>query len=56
MTPSWRDEPPRSEQIQRIFQIDFFPDAQLVFRLRQIMEQKFQNQSAAEAAALDLEM
>ena len=46
----------RSEQIQRIVQINLFPDLQLVLRLRHIIKQKFQNQGAAEAPAFDFEM
>lgn len=38
-----------SKQIQRIIQIDFLPDAKLVFRLVHVIEQKFQNQRAAKA-------
>ncbi len=34
----------------------FVPDAQLILRLRQIVQQKFQDQRAAKTAALDLEI
>lgn len=45
-----------SEQIQHVIQIDFLPDAQVVFRLCQIIKQKFQDQGAAQTAAFDFEM
>ena len=47
---------PLSEQIQHIVQIDRFPDMDLIFRLRHVVKQKFQDHGAAEAAAFNLEV
>ena len=46
----------RSEQIEHVVQIDSLPDMELVFRFGHIVEQKLQDQGAAKAAALDLEL
>ena len=46
----------RSEKVQHIVQIQFLTDSQLVFRLSQVVEQKFKDQRTAKAAPLDLEL
>ena len=46
----------RSEQIQRIAEIDFLPHLQLMLGLGHVIEQEFQNQRAAQTAPLDLEL
>ena len=46
----------RSEQIQHIVQIDFFPDVQLIPGFRHIVEQELQNQRTAKSPPLDLEL
>ena len=48
--------PGPSEQIQHVVQINFFPDAELAVRLRQVIEQELQNQGASEPAAFDFEI
>ena len=45
-----------SEKIQHAVEIDFLAYRQMVLRLCHVVQQKFQQQRAAEAAALDLEM
>ena len=54
--PSFFGISPASEQVQHIVQINGFPDFELVFGLRQVIEQKLQHQCAAQPPAFDLEM
>ena len=51
-----RIRPCRLKQIERVAQIDFLAHAQLILRLRHVMEQKLQYQRAAQPAPLDLEI
>ena len=46
----------RSEQVQPIVQIQGLPDMNVVWGPGQIVQQKLQQQSAAQAPALDLEL
>ena len=45
-----------SEQIQHTVQVNCLPDGKLILGLCHVVEQKFQNQGAAQAPALQLEM
>ena len=45
-----------SEQVERVVQIDLLADVQLIFGPGHVVQQKFENERAAEAAALDLEL
>ena len=44
------------KQIQRAIEVDFFADLELEFGLSHVVEQKFQDEGAAEAAAFDFEV
>ena len=46
----------RLKQVQHTVEIDFLPDLQPVLRLCHVIEQKFQNHGAAQAAPFELEM
>lgn len=44
------------KQVQHVVQVNFLPHVELVFGPGQIVEQEFQDQGAAQAAAFDLEI
>lgn len=46
----------QSEKVQHGIQIQLLADSQLIFRLGQVVKQKFKDQRTAKAAPLDLEL
>ena len=48
--------PNRLKEIKHIIQIDLLSDTKLIFWLSHIIEQKFQNQSAAKSSSFNLKI